>query len=237
LTREFGGELFDYSFIATQTAHEGYVEGRFLQDAFAWTDAALADAAADDHVFLFAHHNGAILPDAGLLGVGGLVDEYDVTAFVAGHRHLDTEQAENGTLYVKTAQHYRGMPNNDDGRMRLFVLYGATWSCAPKEVVDSGPQVIVIAPQDAAMAVTRNPDGHRVTGETAILALEFGADPAPLQFWIDEQGPWAMTSDDNRLFSATFDFGTVAAGAHTIKVETNDKLGTNGLDVIAIESY
>ncbi len=224
-----------YAFIASQTARSGYMEGVFTQQNFNWMDEQLALVDDADHIFAFAHHNSLIVPDAGLLGAGGLLDTYDVTALVAGHRHLDMEVTDNETRFIKTAAHYMGMPGSDDGWMRIFVLSDNMWASAAKYVVDRGPQVIITSPQARRLAVARNPAGHIVSGETIITAMAFGEGTIALQAKVDDSPFTMMDTDDGRVFTMPFDFDTLEVGEHTIRVEDPDRLNNaNGVDSIIV---
>ncbi len=228
---------YEYAFVATQTAQPDSMEGVFRLSTYNWTDEQLALVEDADHIFVFAHHNSFIVPDAGLLGSGGLLDTYDVTAMVAGHRHLDMEITDNETRFIKTAAHYLGMPDSDDGWMRIFVLSGSTWACAAKYVVDRGPQVIITSPQAKRLAVARNPEGHIVGGETTITAMAFGEGDITLTAKVDDSPPAEMDTEDGRVFTMSFDFGAAPAGEHTIRVEDPNRINNvNGVDSIKVVS-
>ena len=229
---------YEYAFMTVQTAYSGSMEGQFSQEAYDWTLAELQLVNDATHIFAFAHHNSVIVPDAGLLGPSGLLATYDVTAFVAGHRHFDQESTFEGTRFIKTANHYKGMPFSDDGWMRIFVLTDQTWSCAPMYVVDKGPQVIITSPQDKRLAVNRSPDAYMVAGQTTITAMIFGEGTMSLEIMVDDSTLEPMTSVDGRTFTFDFDFGASAAGDHTIQVEDpNRTANINGVDSITVESY
>ena len=228
----------EYAFMTVQTAYYNSMEGQFSQEAYNWTLAELLLVDDATHIFTFTHHNSVIVPDAGLLGPSGLLATYDVTAFVAGHRHFDQESTFEGTRFIKTANHYKGMTFSDDGWMRIFVLSGQTWSCSPMYVVDRGPQVIITSPQDKRLAVNRSPDAHQVTGQTTITAMIFGEGMQELEIMVDDSTLEPMTSIDSRVFTFDFDFNTLAVGDHTIRVEDpNRTANVNGVDSITVESY
>lgn len=227
-----------YSFFGLLTAHSRGIEGEFTQDSYDWLAPQLQAANDDTHIFLFAHHNSILSPDVGLMGNNGLIDQYDVTAFTAGHRHIDLEITQQDARFLKTAHHYKGMSSSDDGWMRLFVVTGTTWATKTSYVVDRGPQVIITVPQDKRLAVARNPEGHRVTGATLISAMAFGEGEISLQIKLDDQPLTAMNTDDGQTFYYEYDFSTLTVGAHIIRVEDPDRDDkTNGVDVIEIESY
>lgn len=228
---------FDYAFMTLLTAYPDYMEGWFTQASYNWADTELAKFDGYDHIFCFAHHNSVIVPDAGLTGPGGLLDTFAVTGFIAGHRHMDTELNYEDTRFIKTAQHYRGMPSSDDGRMRLFVLDGLNWASSSAYVVDRGAHVIIVSPQDKAYSVTRSPTGHQVSGVTTIKAMAFGQGTISLEMAIDDGTPIVMDTDDGRIFTAEFDFGTLDPGDHEILVEDpNRSNNLNGRHVITVES-
>ena len=71
----------------------------------------------------------------------------------------------------------------------------------------------------------------------AAAAAVAQANAAP-QLAVDGGTPVAMTTTDNRTYNATFDFGTVAAGTHTISVQDlNNDDATNGRDAITVVSH
>jgi len=228
---------YQYAFLDVQTVHPDRMEGSFTEADYTWTDNELAQYADYTHIFLFAHHNGFIVPDAGLLGADGLVADYEATAFVAGHRHLDLEQTENGMRYLKTATQMKGMPTSEAGWMRIFVLTGQVWACASKWVVEEGPQVITTSPQDERLAVARSPEGHIVSGETTVTAMAFADETVELLMTVDSGEAIAMQTDDGRIYYAPFDFSALAAGPHTIRVEDVNRINrVNGIDEIQIET-
>jgi hypothetical protein len=228
---------FRYAFVAVTSAHNGGDRGYVTQETFDWTRGQfefLAPCAM--HLFLFAHHNSTLIPDAGFLGTGGLLDEYDVTSFVAGHHHIDFEETIDGIRFVTTAHQYAGMPDSDDGWMRIFVLTGAAWAEKPTYVVDRGPQVIIVSPQDKRLAAPRNPAGHVVSGPTPVTAMAFAEGDVSLDMSVDTLAPVPMTTADGRTFKAAFDFSQVAPGLHTIRVEDPSRVDdTNGIDQITVE--
>jgi len=247
-TRQSGP--FTYAFIATLTSTSGEVGGYFLQPAYNWTKSQLEAANNDTGIFVFAHHANFELfscishpldVDTGLFVTGGLLDTYRVTSFVGGHVHRDCEKSEWNSYTITTYNEYLGeenSPPDHSGRMRIFVLTRNIWANRPKYVVDHGSQVIITFPQDQRLAVPRSPNGHEVTGKTTITAMAFGSTPANLQMAVDNGTPIAMTSVDNRTYFAQFDFGTVAAGTHTILVnDLNNTDTTNGQDTITVVSH
>jgi hypothetical protein len=225
-----------YAFVATKTARVGGIGGVFDFASLAWTTDAFEAAAGATHLFLFAHHN-VLSPDVGLIGEGGLLDQYDVTAFVAGHTHVDGEWTDFGTRFIQTKNHYAGMPESDDGRMRLFVLTGETWAAKAAYVVDRGPVVIVTSPQDKRLAAARSPDAYEVSGVTEVTAMAFGEGDPSLALIVDDGAPVAMATDDGRTFTAAVDFGAVSSGAHALRVEDEGRVDdVNGVDEITVVS-
>ncbi|MFA6033142.1 MAG: metallophosphoesterase [Myxococcota bacterium] len=247
-TRQVGS--YTYSFIGTLTAIAGQVGGSFLQPAYDWTKTQLVAANNNTNVFVFAHHADFELfhctykkldVDTGLLGSGGLLDTYHVTAYVAGHVHIDCENAEWNSYAITTYNEFFGeenIPPDHSGRMRIFVLTGSIWANRPKFIVGHGSQVIISYPQDKRLAVPRSPSGHEVTGKTTIVAKAFSSTTASLQMTVDSGTAIPMTTADNLTYQAQFDFGTVAAGTHTIAVQDlNNSDATNGQDTITVVSH
>jgi hypothetical protein len=228
---------YRYAFVAVTTAHDGGIGGRVDQDLLDWTRGEFETRAPGAaHLFLFAHHNGPLIPDAGFLNPGGLVDEFDVTGYVAGHHHIDFEQTTAATRFAKTKNQWDGMPGSDDGWMRLFVLTGPTWATRTSYMVDRGPVVIVTSPQDQRLAVARSPEGV-VSGLTEVTAMAFGDAEASLELTVDTFDPIAMTTEDGRTFTAEFDFIQAAPGEHILRVEDGNRVNdVNGIDEITVES-
>ena len=246
-TRQVGD--FTYAFVGALTSASTSEEGYFLQPAFDWTQTQLQSVNDDTEVFVLAHHADfdlnckphAMATDVGLLTPGGLVDTFKPNAYVGGHVHVDCERDDHNTRLITTYCEFFGeedTPPDHSGRMRIFVLTNEISANKPKFVVGHGSQVIITFPQDQRLAVPRSPNGHMVSGPTTITAMAFGTTAPNLQMAIDGGTPVAMTTTDNRTFNATFDFGTVAAGTHTIAVQDlNNTDATNGQDSITVVSH
>ena len=247
-TRQVG--QYEYYFIGTLTAMDDTPHGFFQLPAYLWTESLLETADQAASVFVLAHHpdikistcdHEALAEDAGLFGTGGLLDLFKVTSFVGGHVHLDCEKAEWNSYTIATYNEYYGeedMPPDHSGRMRIFVLTNGIWATRPKWVAGHGSQVIIAYPQDKRLSVPRNLNGYKVAGPTTIMAMAFGTTAPNLQMAVDGGTLVAMTTTDNRAYNATFDFGTVAAGTHTISVQDlNNDDATNGRDAITVVSH
>jgi 3',5'-cyclic AMP phosphodiesterase CpdA len=207
-------------FLTLLTTEPGEDEGSLSGSTAIWAAQQL-EAVEASHIFVFAHHNHWLLPFAApdaLVGSSGLLARHDVTAFVAGHRHVDWEHTRGGTRYVLTGNHYRGMPRSDAGWMRLFVVSGRQWATKTCYVVDHGPQVMIMSPQDERLVLPRSPGDNQSEGFITVEALAFGDDEPTLQVRLNGGPPQAMEVE-GQLHRFSFDATGLPRGDHRLRVE------------------
>ncbi|MHA1298965.1 MAG: metallophosphoesterase family protein [Candidatus Helarchaeota archaeon] len=237
VTKNYG----NYTFIALNSADEGYIWpgstfGDLNDTELNWFEQQLIQNQGSNLTFVFSHHpyNEISLDRGRKQKFTNLINNYNVTAHIYGHKHSNEHSTHNDTLYLCTASLGTSIPPS----YRIVVIDNDGVSTATKRLGD-WPLVIISSPLNEKIT-TRTYDLNQSTvpvravifNNTNFNKVEFQIYNTSYEdlfpnFFINWESSWYQMSQSSpieNVWNGTLNRTNISDGFYYLRVSVDSKV-------------